>query len=268
MIAAIQSRAPYRSIDPGFVARVLATVTRPELKEADRVRAARARLHQTVGAYRGPDRMLETAIAAIERAASTGDASAVSAACRAAMRWHTSTRERLPTIDAVLAWVFPEGEPIGSIVDVGCGLNPLALGLLPRRDGLRYRAIEVDRVIGQAVARVLAALGVDGTTSGEDVTAPDWSVGPEVDVLLLMKVLPNLEQVEAGAGARVLRASRARRTIATFPGRSLGGGAKGMLRTYEAWFRRAAEGIDGTIAVRTIGDELCFRIDAPARGGG
>jgi len=268
VIAAIQARPPYRAIDRAFVARVLTFVSRPGMKAEDRLRAARARLHQTVGAYRGSARILEDAIVAIEDAARANDPSAVDAACRAAMRWHASTRERLPTIDTFLTWALPAGERVGSIVDVGCGLNPLWLGLRPRRGGPRYRAIEVDDAIGRAVARVLTALGVDATISGEDVTAPNWSVGPEIDVLLLMKVLPNLEQVESGAGTRVLRANRARRTIVTFPGRSLGGSAKGMFRTYDAWFRRAAEGMDGSIETRTIGEELCFRIDAPTREGG
>jgi len=58
----------------------------------------------------------------------------------------------------------------------------------------------------------------------------------KVDLALLLKTLPVLEQVEKGAGAKLLHAVKADHILVSYPLRSLGGRNVGMGETYAEEF--------------------------------
>ena len=81
-----------------------------------------------------------------------------------------------------------------------------------------------------------------------------------VDVALVLKALPPLEQAERSAGLGLLRALQARYIFVSFPTRTLGGRNVQMAANYEARFRALLES-EGWSADRfAFPGELCFRI--------
>lgn len=148
VVAAVMAALKYRAIDPSLV-RTLAVrelAARSSLKEA--IKATKNKLHQIAGAYveqridvaswmhqlqayddsrpaTVSDHALVQSALANPRIAHLG-ASFVRASLDLMAR-HASTRERLPIVQRFYAEIFAALPPVRSVLDVGCGLNPLAI---------------------------------------------------------------------------------------------------------------------------------------------
>jgi len=121
----------YRAVDPAVVRRLASEELRRARGADDAVKRVKRRLHQAVGAYR-PSAAGGAIHRDIERltAASQGDPSGgeLRAVCLDLLARHASTRERLPFLDRFYTtiWDAIGGAP-ASLIDLGCGLAPLAL---------------------------------------------------------------------------------------------------------------------------------------------
>jgi 16S rRNA (guanine(1405)-N(7))-methyltransferase len=232
LVAAVLASRKYRRVHRPLVERLAAEELRKPTGPAEKVRAVRGRLHQSVCAYQVGEPRYDRWLTALRRA--VGDPEALRAACLEAMRGHASTRERLPILERFYREAMPAGA--ASVVDVGCGLNPLAIPWMGLAEGARYRAYDVAGDLVAFLNEALPLLGVDGRAETRDVARDAAGLERGADVALLLKLLPCLEQTEPGAGERLVAALDARRLIASFPTRSLGGARKGMTRTYQARF--------------------------------
>lgn len=244
----------YRDVDRSLLAR-LADEELPRSRNADEaVKRVKRRLHQAVGAFRGADRAdaLDTAW--------TGDLTDVAfkAACADALRTHASTRERVRHLDAFYGGIWSLTGLPSRVLDVGCGLNPLALpwmGLSPRAV---YLASDADQRPLTRVASFLDLVGQPHAVEARDlVTSPPRETA---DVALLLKVVTTLDRQDPGAATRLVRALRVRHAVISFPKASLGGRGKGMERIYrERLDRLAAEaGRVGAVAEASVPNELVF----------
>jgi 16S rRNA (guanine(1405)-N(7))-methyltransferase len=81
-----------------------------------------------------------------------------------------------------------------------------------------------------------------------------------VDVALLLKTIPCLEQVDKRIGIRLIAEIDARVLIVSFPGRSLGGHQRGMAANYEAHFTTLMAGFDYRYDKIEFANEIVFRI--------
>ncbi len=88
-----------------------------------------------------------------------GSDAEIKAACQQVLVLHSSTRERLPILDSFYPRYLCSHRPSpDSILDLGCGLNPLALPWmgLPA-DAPRYIALDIDAERISFLNRYLAA---------------------------------------------------------------------------------------------------------------
>ncbi len=223
----------YRHVDPSLVER-LATEETPKAKNlADAEKRTKRRLHQIFGAYTGqPDYtrlMLDLADAGQE---ATDEA--VRDACQTAMAAHASTRERLPILDEFYERIFAITGVPTTVVDIACGLNPLAAPWMHLPDRACYVAYDIDSQMLGFVDGALELFGIPHRVEMRDIVSdpPDDAC----DLALLLKSVPCLDQQDTGASARVIRAIHASQIVVTFPTRSLGGHGKGMARNYRARF--------------------------------
>lgn len=244
----------YRDVDRALLAR-LADEELPRARNLDdAVKRVKRRLHQAVGAFRGASHA--SAIAATW----TGDLSEprFRAACADALRAHASTRERVPYLDAFYPGIWAHIGAPARILDLGCGLGPLALPWMGLASDATYVASDVDR---RPLATVAEFLDLVGQPHRVDVR--DLVVDPptdEADVALLLKLVTTLDRQDPDAAARLLRALRVRHAVVSFPARSLGGRGKGMERSYR---ERLARLVDETgrvwaVAEASVPNELVF----------
>lgn len=235
VVAAVLSSTKYRNVDPGLV-RAVAARELPKARSArEAERAVRNRLHQVVGACLDGAPRWDRWLGELRAAYATGDPGLAREACRAVMRRHASTRERLPILDRFYRETLGGLGPIRSVLDVACGLGPLARAWMPLAPDARYTACDVDAALVRFVGECLALAGVAGTATVLDLTR---AVPTEpADIALVLKTLPTLERLEPTATLRLLDGLDAPHLLVSFPARSLGGREKGMVAGYEARFR-------------------------------
>jgi 16S rRNA (guanine(1405)-N(7))-methyltransferase len=250
----------YRWLAPEFVSRVAAREGRHVRRHADAVKATKARLHQVYGAY-VQELASDDMVRAVDDAREKGPA-AVRDTCRRLMAEHASTRERLPILERYYVELFALTGPPRSVVDLACGLGALALPWMELPEGATYTAYDVDRRYVEIGAAALRACGVPGRMALRDVvTSPPEEA---VDVALLLKAAPCLEQQGPGSARRVLEGVRSRHVAVSFPTQSLGGAGKGMVAHYRQLMAALIEGTPWAVRELLYPQELVCIVTKPA----
>lgn len=247
----------YRDVEPSLLAR-LAEEELPHSRNAeDAVKRVKRRLHQAVGAFRSapPHDMLGAILAAWH-----GDLAdpAFRGACVDALRAHASTRERITALERFYPQIWQSTGTPRRFLDVGCGLNPLALPWMQLPVDTTYVATDVDQRALAIVEAFLAQVGQPHEVRAADaISTPPTDA---TDVALLLKLIPTLDRQDREASVRLLRALRARHAVVSFPARSLGGRGKGMERTYRSRLEELAEesGRVREVAEASVPNELVF----------
>ncbi len=234
IIEAVLRSANYKYVSPDLVRAVALQEIgkRRTLKEA--VKGTKNKLHQIGGAYLDGREDYTAWLTLLRNTMQGGDQSQLQEACRRVMSNHASTRERLPVLDSFYTTLFAQLGPIHSVLDLACGLNPLALPWMPLVEGGYYYAYDIYQHMTNFLDQWLHLIGVNGHASTCDLvqTCPTQ----QVDVALVLKTIPCLEQIDKGAGYRLLRAIQAKHMLVSFPIQSLGGKNKGMADFYENHF--------------------------------
>ena len=250
IVERVRRSSRYRSVDAAVVAR-LAAEELPKARNADEaVKRVKRRLHQAVGAF-------TAGRGTVDAAWPVDDPEALRAACLAAMRRHASTRERVPHLDRFHAGIWQHTGVPRSILDLGCGLGPLALPWMGVGDA-RYTAVDIDTGALDVVASFLVAVSQPHRAEALDLVAgaPD----DEADVALLLKLVTTLDRQDPGAATRSLRALRVRHAVVSFAARSLGGRGGGRERTYRDRLERlvADSRRVTSVAEASVSNELVF----------
>jgi 16S rRNA (guanine(1405)-N(7))-methyltransferase len=256
LVDAVLASTRYRFIAPDLV-RKLATQELAKgrtFKEA--VKATRNRLHQVGGAFLADRTIYPAWLEALRQARESGDEAAFRRACLDVMRHHASTRERLPILDRFYVETLAGLGPIRSVLDLACGLNPLAIPWMPLAPGAEYLACDIYADLAAFIDDFLPLAGVAGQCLTLDVssTCPDR----HVHLALLLKAVPCLEQIDSAAGSRLLRTIQADHLLVSFPTHSLGGKRKGMTATYDAHFSDLLAGTNWTVRRFAFPGELAF----------
>ncbi len=145
------------------------------------------------------------------------------------------------------------------MLDVACGLGPLAIPWMPLSPGAAYAACDARSDVVAFMREALPLLGVEGDAFTWDATV---SAPPRrAAVALVLKAIPCLEQLDRGAGRRLIDGLQADRILVSFPVRSLGGRSRGMARTYESRMRAVLAGRDWPVTRFDFETELAFLID-------
>ncbi|HEY6609039.1 MAG TPA: hypothetical protein VI277_07585 [Candidatus Limnocylindria bacterium] len=253
IVERVRRSSRYRDVDPALVGR-LAAEELPRARNADdAVKRVKRRLHQVVGAFRG-----STSLADLE-ATWHGDLAEPSfrAACEGVLRAHASTRERLPHLDRFYTGVWEHTGVPGRLLDLGCGLNPVALPWMGIADAI-YLAEEADARLLGAVSEFLALVGQPHIVRAGDLVA---AVPEEAaDIALLLKLVTTLDRQDPDVAGRLLRGLRVRHAVVSFATRSLGGRADARERAYRQRLERLVDesGRVSSVVEASIPNELVF----------
>jgi 16S rRNA (guanine(1405)-N(7))-methyltransferase len=225
------------------------------LKEA--VKATKNKLHQLAGAYQGERPDYTSWLARLGEAIAQGKD--VRPLCTQIMAQHASTRERLSVLSHFYTTIFAGLPPVASVLDLACGLNPLAIPWMGLPPGAIYHACDIysDQVDFLAAAMPLFGVSGDAFVCNLLAGAPPVSA----DVALLLKTIPCLEQADKNVGLRLVEAIDAPVVIVSFPARSLGGRSKGMAVNYAAHFAELMQGKAWRSKQVDFSGELVFRVE-------
>ena len=258
IVRAVLASRKYRALCPEAVRRIAAS----ELDKRGDAKAAlketKGRLHQVYSAFEG-DIDYEAAYRRLEDAYGTASGSAVESACRELLPHHSSTRERLPILDGFYGEIWAvTGVPL-TLLDLGCGLNPLTLPWMNLPAGARLFAFDIDAVRVAFLNRYFDLVGMPARAIWQDILCCPPEI--EADVALLLKTGPSLERQETGATLRLLQALQAPFVAVSFSVKSLGGREKGMAAHYEREFLSAVAGQPWRVSRLAFETELVFVVE-------
>jgi 16S rRNA (guanine(1405)-N(7))-methyltransferase len=259
LVKSVLRSSKYQFVSPDLVRQIGARelAIRKNTKEA--IKTTKSKLHQVAGAYFETEIDYEQALSLIREAARTGKEEELKRACRQLMQLHASTKERLEIVDSFYETTLADLPPIQTVLDIACGLNPLALPWMPFDNQVHYLAYDIYGDLIAFINRFLQIIGVDGMATVRNVlTNP-----PEhpVDLVLLLKTIPCLEQVEKTAAYQLLNTIQANYLLVSYPVRSLGGYGKGMLENYMAQFNILARDRSWQVKRFEFPTELAFMIN-------
>jgi len=267
LIEIVRSSSKYAAVSEAMIRSIglRELAARRTLKEA--TKATKNKLHQVAGAYLDGRMPYDEWLAMLEKQGDgeieeTGRSGILNSqfrqACLEIMRHHASTRERLPILEQFYATTLASLGPIHSVIDLACGLNPLALAWMPLAPDVRYYACDIYDDMIAFLNGFFARAGVRGQAHVCDLVA--GAPNEQADLALVLKALPPLDQQAKNAGRDLLRALNARHILVSFPAQSLGGRGKGMAENYEQRFRALA-GAEGWSLERFVfPTELAFLV--------
>jgi 16S rRNA (guanine(1405)-N(7))-methyltransferase len=232
LVASVLQSAKYRTVVPELIQQIGTQELAKQTKLKEAIKATKNKLHQVGGAYLGYGTKYPKWLAALVEA--KGDRADFLSTCQHIMGFHASTKERLGILDRVYAEVLREIAPVNSVLDLACGFNPLAIPWMPLAADARYYAYDIYGDLIGFINQFMAIAGINGNawTQSISMSCP----AQEVELALVLKTIPCLEQVDKAAGARLLESIRAKHILVSFPARSLGGKQKGMVANYEQRF--------------------------------
>lgn len=258
LVNAVLASSKYRSVCKEFIRSIgcRELAKRRTLKEA--LKATKNTLHQVGGAYLDRGVSYAVWLDELREASQSGDRDALLNVCMNIMGHHSSTRERLQILDEFYTTTLAELPPIRTVLDVACGLNPLAIPWMPLTERVEYFAYDVYQDMVDFLNEGMAILGVQGYARACDMIQS----GPTVraDVALVLKAMPCLEQIDKSAGIRLLDAIKADHLLVSFPVHSLGGRDKGMAIHYEVRFRKLVASKGWSIQRFEFATELAFLV--------
>ena len=254
VVEQVRRSSRYRDVDVGLIQRIAADEVPRSTSTGDAVKRVKRRLHQAVGAFRGRRSPRSLGVAG-------------PAELEDAMRAHASTRERLPFLACFYRDIWAVTGVPRRLMDLGCGLNPLALPWMDLDSAATYLASDVDERPLAVVRAALDRAGQPSVVETRDlVTRPP---GGQADVALLLKLVTTLDRQDPEAAERLLRSLRAQHAVVSFATRSLGGRGDRRDRAYRVRLERLVEDIGRVrhLTEASVPGELVFILDlAPPNG--
>lgn len=254
----VQSNPKYRNIDQSFIRRICCQVIDKGLSGKAAVKAVRNKLHQVGRAYfRGetPYKEMSDSLSKLPKDISSAE---VKTMCINLMETHASTAERLPIIETFFNTCLASIAPLTSVLDLACGLNPLAIAWMPLADNFEYHACDIFEDMLSFLNTFFQAFMIKGKAQACDLFG--GVPQKQAQVTFLLKSIPCLEQVEKTATRNILDDIPSDHILISFPIRSLGGQKKGMHNFYKEHFFDLVSGKSWQIEEFNFQSELAFLV--------
>ncbi|MFZ1756414.1 MAG: hypothetical protein WBO46_22085 [Caldilineaceae bacterium] len=254
IVTAVLASRKYQAIAPDLVASIAAGELAKGRSHKAAVKATKNQLHQSAAVYQTGRMAYDQWLSALKQV--WPDVDGREPLLRGLMAEHTSTNERLPFLDEFYSRIFALLPPIHSVLDIACGLNPLSLPWMPLASQATYHAVDIFSDQIAFLNNFFCVANMSGKAETRNVLT-DCPPEP-VDLALILKTIPCLEQMDKSAGSRLLGSIRARHLVVSFPIRSLGGRQKGMADTYAAHFTALIADWDVQVTRLDFANELVF----------
>ena len=257
LIDQVTHSAKYAQLAGTLVSRITREESKKYRSKQDIIQSARTRLHQLTGAYLAP-KIDYTQWLIKFQSLDPIDLVELKSTSLGMMRLHASTYERLEVLPTFFQITLASISPVKSVLDLACGLNPLSIPWMPLADEFSYYASDVVNPLVHFLRHYFELYKVNGEASILDLS---FSIPSQpVQLALLMKTLPLMEQIEPGLSQKILENLNAEHILVTYPLRSLGGRRKGMEETYRSQFDQLVVGRDWKIQEFRFPNEVAYLV--------
>lgn len=170
------------------------------------------------------------------------------------LKSNSSTKERLsyyPEISSLIKKLN-----VKSILDLGCGINPLALA----KPGIIYCAADIRNDNLELVEKFFRSEGVKGRTFIYDLRKIDDSL-PSADLCILFKVLDVLEKKGHKLAEKIVKTLKCRYLLISFPTKTLSG--KPMNHPQRGWIEKMLSRLNYEFALIKKPNEIFYLVKKP-----
>lgn len=222
----IKNKKELGGIDDSFVIETLQYIQRkyPKAKEKELIKRTREILRRKIGSFNTDS---------ISPAGS-----------------HLSVKERQRYYDEFKSKVYSLNPK--SILDIGCGLNPLALA----KPGVYYIATDINASNLNVIDEFFRKNKISGETLALDATK---AVFPEADLALLLKVVDLLDKKGHKKTEEILKSLKSRNIIVSFSTKTLSG--KPMNHPQRGWIERLLNRLEYRFSIWRTNNEIYYFIE-------
>lgn len=258
LVQKVQANRKYQSISKDLVHRLAEEAIEKGLSEKSAAKAVRNKLHQVGGAYLNRKVNYSELVKTLSNLPSSIHHEGIQQFCIDLMSAHASTAERLPILETFFRTCLQQIAPIDSILDLACGLNPLAATWMPLSSNCHYSACDIYEDMLDLIGAFLDHCGIANHVFSCDLATNTPS--DHVQVAFLLKSIPCLEQLDKSIGSRTLERLNADHILLSFPVRSLGGRSKGMPDFYRQHFYEMIAGKNWEVQEFSFSTEMAFLV--------
>jgi 16S rRNA (guanine(1405)-N(7))-methyltransferase len=250
IVAGLRESKKYRNLSTTVLDRTARWATE-RYPEREALKAAKRKLHQIYAAFCPPGAIAR--LRRLVRALPQPESPDFGDACRTILSGHASTAERLPLMDSLYPRLWEMTGPPKSVLDLACGFQPFALPWMGLSAGVEYVPWDLDEPLIEQINSFLTLVGRPPAARCRDALTDHFG---RVDVVLLLKSLPCLEQQESGVSLRLIRSLPARTVVVSFPTAALGGRRKGMRLSYGKFVESLATALGASVYTDEFPGEL------------
>jgi len=258
LVKAVLKSPKYRNVCEDLIRNIGERELSKQRKLKTAVKATKNKLHQIGGAYFLKKPEYGAWLEKLREAEKSGNEKLFRTVCAEIMSHHYSTRERLNILDEFYLGIFSFLPLVNSIVDVACGLHPLAISWMPISRRVKYYAYDVYKDMIDFLNEFMAIRNVQGCAEARDIVQHPPEA--KADLAFVLNTIPCLEQIEKSAGMKVLESINSKFLAVSFPVKTLGGREKDMRKHYEATFNKLMLQKDWKIQRLEFSSELVFLV--------
>lgn len=160
------------------------------------LKSVKRKLHNIVAPYLGePD--YEALLDQLEQIENPSpDSPAVKAFCKSVLAEHASTKERLPYMEEFYGRLFDETGKPKTLLDLACGLHPLAFPWMGLPITLRYHAYDIIQPRIDFINHLFQVLGLEPLAENRDILVNPPKI--KADLALIFKEAHRMEKRQPG----------------------------------------------------------------------
>jgi len=228
----------------------------PGLDEKVVLKRVRKKMHHLIAPYL-EDLNYAQASNWLEEAYQSTQQEPIKAACLRIMQLHASTRERLPHLDEFYATIFFNCGKPESILDLACGLNPLAIPWMDLPANTEYHAYDIHTPRIELINHFFRLEHRSPLGEVRDILIHPPEI--KADLAFFFEEAHRMEQRRKGANRELWAALKVKNLIISLPAFSLNGNHD-LRQQMRQLVKMTTRGLPWEIREFRCGNELLFCI--------
>jgi 16S rRNA (guanine(1405)-N(7))-methyltransferase len=256
LVTAVKQSKKYGDTSEETIRELAAEALRRHKKPKLALKSVRAQLHSIMAPYLGdPD--YEAAKELLTAVFAANDPVQIKSACHDLLYTHLSTRERLPLLDTFYREIFAVTGRPNSLLDIACGLNPLAFPWMDLPASAKFYAYDIHEPRIDFLNHYFRLQGLEPLAKLQDVALqfPE----EQADVALFLKEMPRFARNYGDLGRPLLEALNVRWLVVSFPAVSTHGG-RNLTSRYREFMFQLIDGLPWQTTEILFEGELVFCI--------
>ncbi|MBN1923796.1 MAG: methyltransferase domain-containing protein [Nanoarchaeota archaeon] len=178
------------------------------------------------------------------------------------LKSHQSTKERLPYYKDFYNKLWKiTGKP-GSILDVGCGMNPVSFEYMNLGNNIEYLALDISKKDLEVISEYFRQKGINGSVKVFDAARDDYNFNKVFDACFCFKLFEILETTNSHRLTEdIILKLPAKQVIASFSTKTLSDAP--MTKKRRVWFEVMLKRLGYSFETIELANELfyCFKKD-------